>query len=101
MNKKLYVGNLAYETNNDDLEKAFAVFGTVESANVLTDRDTGRSKGFGFVEMSSESEANAAIEGLNGTNLSGRDVVVNIAKPQEKRSAGRSFGGSNNRRGGW
>ena len=94
MSKKLYVGNLSYETNNTALENAFSEFGTVESATVLTDRDTGRSKGFGFVEMATKDQADAAIQGLNGKNLGGRDVIVNEARPQEKRSFGGGFGGN-------
>lgn len=101
MNAKLYVGNLAYETKSTDLENTFGRFGTVSSAIVLTDRDTGRSKGFGFVEMSNGGEANAAIEGLNGRELDGRNLVVNAAKPKEDRSSDRGFGGNNNRRSGW
>lgn len=101
MSKKLYVGNLAYSVGNDDLEQAFASFGTVTSATVLTDRDTGRSKGFGFVEMGSTQEAKDAIEGMNGRGLGGRDLIVNEARPKEDRPSGRSFGGNNNRRGGW
>lgn len=103
MSKKLYVGNLSYSVSNDDLEQAFASFGTVASATVLTDRDTGRSKGFGFVEMSSTQEAQSAIEGMNGREMGGRALTVNEARPREERPAGRSFGGggNNNRRGGW
>lgn len=100
MSKKLYVGNLAYSVGNDDLEQAFSSFGTVTSASVLMDRDTGRSKGFGFVEMSNDQEAKAATEGMNGRGLSGRDMIVNEARPREDRSSGRSFD-SGNRRGGW
>lgn len=96
MAKKLYVGNLSYGTTNADLEKLFSSFGTVESADVITDRDTGRSKGFGFVEMSSDSEAQAAVNGLNGKDFGGRPLTVNEARPREERGGGgggRSGGG--------
>ena len=83
MGKKLYVGNLSYNVNNNELEEMFAPHGTVESASIITDRDTGRSKGFAFVEMSSAEEAQAAITGLNGMSVSGRSIVVNISKPKE------------------
>lgn len=85
MSQKLFVGSLSYSATSDDLQEAFAAFGTVESANVISDRDTGRSKGFGFVEMSSEQEAQAAIDGLNGKDLKGRPVNVSVAKPREPR----------------
>lgn len=85
MSQKLFVGSLSYSATSDDLQEAFAAFGTVESANVISDRDTGRSKGFGFVEMSSEQEAQAAIDGLNGKDLKGRAVNVSVAKPREPR----------------
>lgn len=85
MSQKLFVGSLSYSATSDDLQEAFAAFGTVESANVISDRDTGRSKGFGFVEMSSEEEAQAAIDGLNGKDLKGRAVNVSVAKPREPR----------------
>lgn len=85
MNKKLYVGNLSYETADDDLRAMFAEFGTVQSAQVITDRDTGRSKGFGFVEMASDREATEAIGGLNGRTVGGRALTVNVAKPKEDR----------------
>ena len=98
MGKKLYVGNLSYEVNNASLEEMFAAYGTVDSANVITDRETGRSKGFGFVEMSSDSEAQAAISALDGKDAGGRAMKVNEARPQEKRSGG--YGGGGGGRGG-
>ncbi|MEA3412858.1 MAG: RNA-binding protein [Pseudomonadota bacterium] len=85
MGRKLYVGNLPYSATQQTLEEAFGQCGTVDSANVITDRDTGQSKGFGFVEMSSDSEAQRAIQELNGTNLDGRDIKVNEAKPKAPR----------------
>jgi RNA recognition motif-containing protein len=88
MGNKLYVGNLAYGVRDDELQQAFGQFGTVTSAKVMMDRDTGRSKGFGFVEMGSDAEAQAAIEGMNGQPLSGRDIVVNEARPREERPGG-------------
>ena len=91
MGNKLYVGNLSYNVRDDDLQQAFAQFGTVSSAKVMMDRDTGRSKGFGFVEMGSDPEAQAAINGMNGQALDGRAIVVNEARPREERPGG--FGG--------
>ena len=88
MGNKLYVGNLAYAIRDEDLNQAFGQFGTVTSAKVMMDRDTGRSKGFGFVEMSSDAEAQSAIEGMNGQSLSGRAIVVNEARPREDRPGG-------------
>jgi RNA recognition motif-containing protein len=85
--KKLYVGNLSYSTTDSTLEQAFTAFGKVESAKVIMDRDSGRSKGFGFVEMSSDSEAATAIEKLNGQSLDGRQVTVNEARPQAPRDS--------------
>lgn len=85
MSNKLYVGNLSYSVRDDDLQQEFSAFGQVQSAKVMMERDTGRSKGFGFVEMSSPAEAQAAIEGLHGKNFSGRDLTVNIARPMEAR----------------
>ncbi len=85
MGNKLYVGNLAYSIRDNDLEQAFSQFGTVASAKVMMERDTGRSKGFGFVEMGSDAEAQAAINGMNGQPLGGRSVVVNEARPMEPR----------------
>jgi len=88
MGNKLYVGNLAYSVRDDDLNEAFSQFGAVNSAKVMMDRDTGRSKGFGFVEMASDPEAQAAINGLNGQAIAGRAVVVNEARPREERPGG-------------
>ena len=93
MGRKLYVGNLPYSATESALSDKCAAFGTVESVKLITDRDTGQSKGFGFVEMSNDSEAQAAIDGLNGTDYDGRPMKVNEAKPQEKRSGGGSRGG--------
>ena len=86
MGNKLYVGNLPYTVRDDDLQQAFSEFGAVNSAKVMMERDTGRSKGFGFVEMSSEAEARAAIEGMNGQQIGGRGLVVNEARPMEPRA---------------
>ncbi|MGZ3722463.1 MAG: RNA recognition motif domain-containing protein [Bdellovibrionales bacterium] len=102
MGKKLYVGNLPYTTDDAALESQFAAFGKVESARVITDRDTGRSKGFGFVEMSSDDEATSAIEKLNGTPMGGRNLTVSEARPQAPREGGgggRGGGGSGGPRG--
>ncbi|WP_374675301.1 RNA recognition motif domain-containing protein [Ideonella sp.] len=93
MGNKLYVGNLAYSVRDDSLQQAFAEFGTVTSAKVMMDRDTGRSKGFGFVEMGSDAEAQAAINGMNGQPLEGRAIVVNEARPREERPGGFRSGG--------
>ena len=96
MGKKLYVGNLPYSVRDGDLEQAFGQFGSVTSAKVMMERDTGRSKGFGFVEMGSDEEAQSAINGMNGQPLGGRSVVVNEARPMEERpprSGGGGFGG--------
>jgi len=98
MGNKLYVGNLAYSVRDEDLSQAFAQFGTVSSAKVMMDRDTGRSKGFGFVEMGTDAEAQAAISGMNGQALDGRALVVNEARPREERPGG--FGGGGGRPGG-
>ncbi len=99
MGNKLYVGNLAYSVRDESLHQAFSQFGTVTSAKVMMDRDTGRSKGFGFVEMGSDAEAQAAINGMNGQALEGRAVVVNEARPREERPGG--FGGGGGSRGGY
>ena len=88
MGKKVYVGNLGYDVSSSDLEQLFSPHGTVESAEVINDRTTGRSKGFGFVEMSSDHEAQAAIAALNGQTSNGRALTVNEAKPRENRSGG-------------
>jgi len=96
MGNKLYVGNLPYQVRDNDLEQAFGQFGSVTSAKVMMERDTGRSKGFGFVEMGSDDEAQAAVNGLNGQPLGGRNLVVNEARPMEPRpprSGGGGFGG--------
>ncbi len=85
MGNKLYVGNLPYSVRDNDLQQAFSQFGTVTSAKVMMERDTGRSKGFGFVEMGNDAEAQAAINGMNGQPLSGRSLVVNEARPMEPR----------------
>ena len=93
MGNKLYVGNLPYSVRDQDLEQAFGQFGAVTSAKVMMERDTGRSKGFGFVEMGSDAEAQAAINGMNGQPLGGRSVVVNEARPMESRPRTGGFGG--------
>jgi hypothetical protein len=96
MGNKLYVGNLPYSVRDEDLQQSFGQFGAVTSAKVMMERDTGRSKGFGFVEMASDAEAQAAIAGMNGQPLGGRSVVVNEARPMEARpprSGGGGFGG--------
>ena len=93
MGTKLYVGNLSYDIKNDDLEQMFAVHGTVTSAQVITDRETQRSKGFGFVEMGSDQQAQAAISELNGKSIDGRALTVNEARPQEPRTTGGGSGG--------
>jgi len=85
MGKKLYVGNLSYDVDSSALEQLFTSHGTVQSAQIITDRDTGRSKGFGFVEMGSDSEAQAAISAVNGKDIGGRALTVNEAKPREDR----------------
>jgi cold-inducible RNA-binding protein len=101
MSMKLYVGNLSFQTSSDDLNQLFAQAGTVESAAVVEDRETGRSRGFGFVEMSSKEEAAKAIEQFNGKEINGRNLNVNEAKPREDRGnrggggGGRGFGGGN------
>jgi RNA recognition motif-containing protein len=99
MSAKLYVGNLSFSTSNEDLHELFSKVGTVESANVVEDRDTGRSRGFGFVEMSSKEEADNAIEQFNGKEIEGRSLTVNEAKPRENRAGG-GFGGGNRGGGG-
>src|SRR5215213_1435488 len=93
MGKKLYVGNLSYDVDSSALEQLFAAHGTVQSAQIITDRDTGRSKGFGFVEMSSDAEAQAAIAAMNGQENGGRALTVNEAKPKESRGGGGGGGG--------
>lgn len=104
MGNKLYVGNLPYSVRDGDLEQAFSAFGAVTSAKVMMERDTGRSKGFGFVEMGSDAEAQAAIEGMHGQALGGRNVVVNEARPMEARpprTGGGGFGGPRREGGGY
>ncbi|MFY9462273.1 MAG: RNA-binding protein [Candidatus Sungiibacteriota bacterium] len=100
MAKKLYVGGLSYDTTEGTLKEAFAAVGTVESATVIMDKMSGRSKGFGFVEMSTEAEAQKAIDTLNGKELDGRTITVNEARPQEPRrdGGGGGFGGGDRRR---
>lgn len=93
MGRKLYVGNLPYGITEDALSEKLSEFGKVESVKIITDRDTGQSKGFGFVEMGSDSEAHAAIDGLNGQDYQGRPLKVNEAKPQERNSRGGGGGG--------
>jgi cold-inducible RNA-binding protein len=93
MSMKLYVGNLSFQTSSSDLQELFAQAGTVESANVVEDRDTGRSRGFGFVEMSSKEEGEAAISQFNGRDLNGRNLTVNEARPREDRRPGGGGGG--------
>ncbi len=93
MGKKLYVGNLSYDVSNSDLDAMFSPHGTIQSAEVIMDRDSGRSKGFGFVEMNSDAEAQAAIAALDGQDQGGRALKVNEAKPREPRSGGGGYGG--------
>ena len=93
MGKKLYVGNLSYSVSSSDLQQLFAQFGKVDSAEVISDRMTGRSKGFAFVEMSTDEEAQKAVEGMNGKEHEGRPMVVNEARPREPRHAGGGGGG--------
>ena len=101
MSTKLYVGNLSFGITSDDLHEHFAQAGTVESAKVVEDRDTGRSRGFGFVEMSSKEEGAAAIEQLNGKEIDGRSLTVNEARPREERSGGGGNRGGGGGRGGY
>ncbi len=102
-NKKLYVGNLSHDLDNNDLKETFQAYGDVESAQIIMDRDTGRSKGFGFVEMGNVDQAQAAIDALNGTEVAGRTLTVNEARPQKERGersgggGGRGFGGGGRR----
>ena len=97
MGRKLYVGNLPYSVTESALSDKFAEFGTVESAKLITDRDTGQSKGFAFIEMASDAEAQAAIDKLNGTDYDGRPMKVNEAKPKESRGGGGGYGGGGSR----
>lgn len=101
MSKKLYVGNLPYETTADDLKTAFSAIGSVESAVVISDKFSGRSKGFGFVEMASDEEAATAIESMNGKDMGGRNITVSEARPMEDRPARGGQGGGFNRGGGY
>ena len=101
MAKKLYVGNLSYQVDSSELEQLFGQHGQVLSAQVINDRDTGRSKGFGFVEMANDSEADAAIQALNGQEHGGRALTVNEARPREDRGGGGGGGGGGGRRGGF
>ena len=112
MGNKLYVGNLPYTVRDEDLQQAFSQFGDVSSAKVMMERDTGRSKGFGFVEMGNDADAQAAIKGMNGQNMGGRDLVVNEARPMEPRAprtggygggggGGGGYGGGGGRSGGY
>jgi RNA recognition motif-containing protein len=98
MSSKLFVGNLSFNTTENDLNAAFAAFGTVTETNLMMDRETGRPRGFGFITMSSPEEAQKAIEGLNGKDMDGRALTVNVAKPREERTGGggggrREYGG--------
>ena len=97
MGKKIYVGNLAFSIDSEQLSGIFSEFGTVASSNVIMDRDTGRSKGFGFIEMSSDNEAQTAIEKLNGMEVGGRQLKISEAKPQEPRTGGFGGGGGGGR----
>jgi len=101
MGKKLYVGNLPYSVDQQGLQDAFSPFGTVDSAIVISDRDTGRSKGFGFVEMSSDSEAQKAIDELNGTSMDNRQITVNEARPRAPRNDRGGYGGGGGGGGRW
>ena len=106
MGNKLYVGNLPYTVRDEDLQQSFGEFGAITSAKVMMERDTGRSKGFGFVEMGSDAEAQAAINGMNGQSLGGRSITVNEARPMEARPprtggyGGGGYGGGGDRSGG-
>lgn len=97
MSNKLFVGNLSFNTTENDLQDAFAAFGTVTEANLMMDRMSGRPRGFGFVTMSTAEEAQKAIEGLNGKDVDGRALTVNIARPREERSGGGGGGGGGRR----
>ncbi|MEP6569645.1 MAG: RNA-binding protein [Acidobacteriota bacterium] len=100
MAMKLYVGNLSFQTTSEDLQQLFSQAGTVESASVVEDRDTGRSRGFGFVEMATKEDGEKAIEQFNGTDLAGRNLTVNEARPREDRGGGGGRGGYGGNRGG-
>jgi RNA recognition motif-containing protein len=101
MGRKLYVGNLPYSATEQSLREAFATSGTVDSVSVITDRDTGQSKGFAFIEMSTDQEAQAATQAMNGKMLDGRQIKVNEAKPKESRSGGGGGGGGRSNSGGY
>jgi cold-inducible RNA-binding protein len=101
MSMKLFVGNLSFQTTSDELENLFSQSGTVQSANVIEDRETGRSRGFGFVEMSSKEEGNAAIAEFNGKEVNGRSMNVNEARQREDRGRGGNYGGGGGNRGGY
>jgi RNA recognition motif-containing protein len=101
MSRELFVGNLSYSTTEDNLQTLFSQFGTIETLKVISDAETGRSRGFGFVKMSTEDEAQRAIEGLNGQDCDGRDLKVNLAQPREKRApGGGGYGGGSRDSGG-
>lgn len=100
MGKKLYIGNLSFKVTEDELQEKLAEFGQVESVKIITDRDTGQSKGFGFAEMATDAEARAAIDGLNGKDLGGRSLKVNEARPQERGPRTGGGGGGGGPRGG-
>jgi cold-inducible RNA-binding protein len=100
LSKKIYVGNLTYNVNDSDLEALFSPYGTVQSAQIIIDRDTNRSKGFGFVEMGTDAEAQAAIQALNASEHDGRNLTVNEAKPREARPSGGGYGGGRSGGGG-
>jgi len=100
MNNKLFVGNLSFKTTENDLQDAFAAHGSVTEANLMMDRATGRPRGFGFVTMSSDEEAQKAIDALNGASIDGRQITVNIARPREERSGGGGGGGGRREYGG-
>lgn len=101
MGKKLYVGNLTYRVTSSELEELFAQFGTVQSAQIIADRETGRSKGFGFVEMDTDAQAQAAIDGLHDREHDGRRLTVNEARPREERGGGGGYGGGRGGGGGY
>jgi cold-inducible RNA-binding protein len=101
MSMKLYVGNLSFQTSNTDLQELFTQAGTVESVSIIEDRETGRSRGFGFVEMSSRDEGEAVITQFNGKDLNGRHLKINEARPRENRSTGGNRGGFGGNRGGY
>jgi RNA recognition motif-containing protein len=100
MSMKLYVGNLSFKTSSEDLQELFSQAGTVESASVVEDRETGRSRGFGFVEMATAEEGHAAIQQFNGKEFGGRNLTVNEARPREDRGGGGGYGGGGGRGGG-